>query len=71
MSFEQRLSDAAQQYAHAHAERDDAIRDASRHGHLTYKRIGELVGLSPQRVHQIIHAAPHAADQVPGSRTPS
>jgi hypothetical protein len=64
MNYEARLVSAAKVAGDArHAlglaeeERDRAIRDASQHGRLTAREIASHVGLSPQRVAQVIAAA--------------
>lgn len=48
-----RLKRAAQQYGDARAERDAAIRDAAAAG-MTRRAIAQIVGISFQRVQQII-----------------
>lgn len=49
------LKRAADKYANARANRDEAIRAASAGG-LSYRAIGEIVGLSYSRVMQIVRS---------------
>lgn len=53
MSPEQRLAKAAKRYADAKAERDAAIREAAAAG-MTRRAIAAVVGVSHQRVQQIV-----------------
>jgi hypothetical protein len=48
------LARAVERYAAARAARDDAIRDAHAGG-LSYRKIGEVVGLSYARIAQVVN----------------